>query len=285
MKIKVLFSAILVSFGLLLGAQPASAFGPNGHRIVAQIGENHLTPKAAAEIRKITGGQYLAQLATWPDEIRSDPSWDWVKPWHFLSIDDNESFDDFPRSPEGDVWSALERFEKQLRARQKKDGDGITLKQALAFYIHFVGDIHQPLHVGRPDDAGGNFIKVQWFDDTNSNLHKVWDEGLINHEGLSFREYAEFLDQAPAFKMHRWQNSTYLDWAKESKAVRYRVYDFGKQDANAKVPKLSYSYVFHNHPLIGERMLKAGVRLAGMLNAIFDKKASPKKHNPVWMYR
>ncbi len=275
MKINRLFSAGLVSLGLLLAAQQVAAFGAHGHRIVAQICENHLTPKAAVEISKITGGQYLAQLATWPDEIRSDPGWSWTMPWHYLSINDDESFADFPRNPEGDVWSALKRFEKQLRARQKKDEDGITLKQALAFYVHFVGEIHQPLHVGRRDDYGGNGIAVKWFGE-DSNLHKVWDIGLINHEMLSFREYADFLNQAPAQQMHVWQQSTYLDWARESRAARTRMYDFGSQNTGTIVPELGYSYVFRNRDLIRERLLKSGVRLASMLNDIFDTKASPE---------
>jgi hypothetical protein len=284
MKIMRTLTTFCAGVGLLFMAQQAAAFGPNGHRIVAQIGENHLTETAAAEIKKITGGQYLAQLATWPDEIRSDSSWGWVSPWHYLSIDDDESFDDFPRSKDGDAWYALERFEKQLRARQVVDSDGITLWQALAFYIHFTGDIHQPLHVGRRDDLGGNKINVKWFWE-DSNLHKVWDEGLIDHEGLSFREYSDFLDQASDAEMAEWQDSVYLDWAKESKAVRAQVYDFGEQK-EGEVPELDYGYVFQNHHLIGKRMLQAGVRLAGMLNVIFDpNNGKQKSSKPAAKYK
>ena len=292
-------STALAGASLLVMTQQAAAFGATGHRIVAQIAEQNLTPTAAEEIAKITDGEYLAQLATWPDEIRSDPTWNGAAPWHYLSIDDDESFDDFPRDDDGDVWFALEQFEQQLRDRQAINNNNfrpITLKQALAFYVHFTGDIHQPLHVGRRDDLGGNKINVRWFG-KDSNLHKVWDEGLIDHEMLSFREYADFLDQATDEEMAEWQDSTYLDWAKESKAIRPQVYgapdyDFGNMKPGV-LPDLSYTYVFNNHPLIGERMLQGGVRLAGMLNAIFDpqstKPGNAHKHHGqkshVGMYR
>lgn len=259
----------MVGPGLLLVAQDAGAFGLNGHRIVARIAEGHLTPKAAAEIRRLTGGQLLTQLATWPDEIRSDPDWGQASAWHYLSIDDDESFQDFSRNPAGDVWSALVRFEKQLRARQKKDSEGMTLKQALAFYIHFVGDIHQPLHVGRRDDYGGNAIEVTWFGE-DSNLHRVWDEGLIHHHRRNLHEYVQFPDKVTARQVGIWQDSHYLTWAEESRAVRAQVYDFGEQDRGVVVPDLGDDYVFRHRNLIVERVLQAGVRLAGMLNDIFD---------------
>ncbi len=252
-----------------LYAQSALAFGQNGHRIVARIAENHLTPEARAEIKKITGTQYLSQLSNWPDEIRSDTSWNHTHPWHYVSIDDHEDIHKpFPRSKKGDILKSLHDFEAQLRDKSLSKEKHW---QALAFYIHFVGDIHQPLHVGRRDDRGGNDIKVEFFWDKSYNLHRVWDTGMIEQEHLSFREYASYLDQLSTAEISKLQQASYLDWAAESKSYRSQVYDLGKQKPGRDLPALNYQYRFHNIGLVNQRLTEAGIRLAGKLNAIFGQ--------------
>lgn len=253
-----------VSLILIILSGECFAFGANGHRIVAGIAENHLTGKAKKEVMKITGGHSLASIATWPDEIRSDSAWDYAKPWHFLSIDDDESFDGYQHDEQGDVIVALEKFEKVLKARSASKEE---IWQALAFYVHFVGDIHQPLHVGRRDDRGGNSVTVKWFDE-ESNLHSVWDSGIIDYEQLSYSEYVTFLDHVSRSQQQGWQNSSYWDWAKESKDIRNQVYDYGKQ-RSLNYPTLSYQYIYVTKPVLEERLVRAGIRLAGKLNGIF----------------
>jgi len=266
MKIWRIFTIHVVVLMLLVFSVPSLAFGPNGHRIVARIAENHLTPGAKAKIKKITRGRFLAQLATWPDEIRSNPDWNYTKPWHYLSIDDNESFENLKRSKNGDVMEALARFEKTLR---NKKVVGKEKWQALAFYIHFMGDIHQPLHVGRRGDLGGNKIQVKWFGH-DSNLHKVWDSGMIDNQYLSFREYASFLDHVTPRQIRAWQAASYLDYAKESKNLRPKVYELGKQKSNP--PELDYEYSYHKIDILNLRLVQAGIRLAGKLNNIFSSR-------------
>lgn len=239
----------------------AQSLGVNGHRIVARIAAEHLTVTAKANLEQITGGQHLAQLSTWPDEIRSDSAWDHSHSWHYLSIDDDESFDGLKRSDKGDVLEALARFEKQLTS---PDVAVPEKKQALAFYIHFFGDIHQPLHVGRRDDRGGNDIKVDWFREP-SNLHRVWDSAMIERQQLSYSEYAAFLDTVAAKKIKQWQSANYLDYAKESKQLRAQVYNL------SELSKLSYDYNYKNINTLNQRMQQAGIRLAGKLNAIFGR--------------
>lgn len=246
-------------FALLL-ASPTAAFawGANGHRIVGRIAENHLTEEARRAVECLIGPETLAQVSTWPDEIRSDPSWKRATPWHFISIDDGETVETTARSPEGDLLEAMPRFEAVLRDPQAGPQ---AKREALKFLVHFVGDVHQPLHVGRRADFGGNSVQVTWFGEA-SNLHTVWDSGLIDNEKLSFSEFAAFIDHPAAEEIKTWQSSTYADWAVESKAVRERVYRIGDG-------KLSYQFAFDNIPLVKRRLLQAGVRLAGILNSIF----------------
>lgn len=249
---------------VLLFTTPASllAWGPIGHRVVGRIAANHLTDEAAVAVACLIGPEGLDQASTWADEIRNDPNWQPPlknpSPWHFISIDDNETLETTARDPKGDVLEAIERFSAVLRdpqaTRQAK-------QEALRFVVHFVGDVHQPLHVGRRADRGGNSIEVTLFNQ-KTNLHSVWDGGLIESEKLSFSELAAFIDHPTLMELQAWQSAPPADWVKESKAVREQVYKIGDG-------KLSFQYAFDNMPLIKQRLLQAGVRLAGLLNSIF----------------
>lgn len=246
----------------LLLAAPSSllAWGPNGHRIVGRIAMNHLTDEAARAVECLLGPEGLDQVSTWPDEIRSDPAWKQSTPWHFISIDDGETLETTKREPAGDVLEAIQRFTAVLRDPQAPRP---AKQEALKFLVHFVGDLHQPLHVGRRADFGGNATKVFWFKDKEeTNLHSVWDSAMIDNEKLSFSEFAAFIDHPTLQELQTWQSSTPADWANESKAERDRVYQIGDG-------KLSYEYVYQNIPLVKRRLLQGGVRLAGLLNSIF----------------
>jgi hypothetical protein len=131
-----------------------------------------------------------------------------------------------------------------------------------------VGDVHQPLHVGRRADLGGNTIKVTLFNEA-TNLHSVWDAGLIESEKLSFSELAAFIDHPTLGEIQTWQSAPLAEWAKESKDLRDRVYRFGADG------KLSYDYAYTDVPVIKRRLVQAGVRLAGLLNSIFAQPPGP----------
>ncbi len=247
---------------LLTASAPAFAWGPNGHRIVGRIAMNHLSEEAARAIECLIGPEGLDQASTWADEIRNDPNWQPPlknpSPWHFISIDDAETLETTERNPAGDVLEAMQRFEAVLRDPQASRP---AKQEALKFLVHFVGDVHQPLHVGRRADRGGNSIEVFWFGD-KSNLHSVWDSGLIESEKLSFSEFAAFIDHPTQEEIRTWQSAAFADWVKESKAEREKVYKIGDG-------KLSFQYVFDNIPLVKRRLVQGGVRLAGLLNSIF----------------
>ena len=200
---------------LALLSSQALSFGADGHRIVSQIAENHLSIKTALAINAITDGDSLAKLSVWPDRIRYVSVWEQSKYWHYVSIDDKEQFKDFPRHRDGDVLTALEYFYAELQNPQ------LPKKQqweALAFFVHFVADIHQPLHVGRRDDRGGNSIPVKWLKQSkSSNLHTVWDSLIINTENKSPEQYSEKLDRSGTAKP-AWHIADFQDWALESKS-------------------------------------------------------------------
>ena len=247
---------------LLIAPSSVLAWGANGHRVVGRIAANHLTAEAAVAVTSLIGPESLDQASTWGDDIRNDPNWQPPlqnpSPWHFISIDDGETLETTARDPNGDVLEAIERFSAVLRngraTRQAK-------QEALRFLVHFVGDVHQPLHVGRRADRGGNDVEVTLFGE-KTNLHSVWDSGLIESEKLSFSELAAFIDHPTREELRVWQSAAPAVWVRESKAARDRIYKIGDG-------KLGYQYAFDHMPLIKRRLLQAGVRLAGLLNSIF----------------
>ncbi|NJL30033.1 MAG: hypothetical protein HC897_20130 [Thermoanaerobaculia bacterium] len=140
--------------------------------------------------------------------------------------------------------------------------------EALRFLVHFIGDLHQPLHAGYAGDRGGNEIQLLWFGQP-SNLHKVWDDGLIASEELSFSEWVRFLDRATPEQISAWRGGGYLEWAVESRAVLAQVYDF--EGATGRPPELGYRYAWRNLPLVKQRLLQAGIRLASVLDKVFAR--------------
>lgn len=249
---------VLAVLALLAPAAPAAAWGPNGHRAVGQIAENHLTPEARAALEALMGHESLARAGTWADEVRSDPDWRKADPWHYISIDDDETLETAERNPRGDVLEAMERFEAVLRDPAAPREEKVI---AVRFLTHFVGDVHQPLHVGRRGDRGGNEIVVLWHGEP-TNLHSVWDHHLLEHQDLSFTELVRFIDHPAEEEVAAWQAASYRDWIAESFALRDQVYDLGDR-------RLGWEYSFHNLPTVERRILQAGVRLAGLLNSVF----------------
>lgn len=255
MKNLILASLLLLSFKTF-------AWGQTGHRVVGQIAQSHLTEKAQHKVKEILGAETLAQVSTWPDEIKTGTQWKDTIPWHYLSIPKGQTIDKAKRPTEGDVLFAIDKFTNVLKDSKSSKEEKTN---ALKFLVHFVGDIHQPLHVGRMEDEGGNKIDVKYFF-YKANLHKVWDEYLINQEELSFTEYASFIDHASKEEIALWQKSAALDWYKESFEIRNEIYT---DIEGMKKRELSYPYVSKYIPVVHKRLLQGGVRLAGLLNTLF----------------
>lgn len=246
---------------LLLLATDALAWGKTGHRVTGALAEPWLTPEARAAVREILGVETLAEASTWPDEMRSAPGAFWqetANPWHYVTVPPGRRYAEVGAPPEGDAVTALARFARTLR----DPGASRAERQlALRFAVHLVADLHQPLHVGNGRDRGGNDFEVRWFG-RPSNLHRLWDTQLVEHEKLSFSEWAAWLgaritpEQAVA-----WSDADPRVWIAESAALRDRVYPEERD--------LSWDYAFEHLPALKERLSRAGVRIAAWLNAVF----------------
>ncbi len=281
--------ALLLSLLALISLPPALlAWGDNGHRIVGEIAQSRLSPEARDAIGAYAGSTRLAQVSTWPDFIRSDRRWSFVNTWHYVTVeDDNELRAVLTRAAESETpdnaVEAIEFFERLLAgdaAVRSHFGElveeaGVDLlfdsldATALAFLVHIIGDLHQPLHVGRGGDRGGNSIMVEWFDEP-MRLHALWDSGLIDRESLSFTEFTQFIEQEFESRGGEWSGARPVEWALESRALRSDVYEiWNRTDRESHLPELGYRYSYDHIGTVKQRLFQAGVRLAEVLNAAY----------------
>lgn len=242
-------------------SSPLSTFGwgSTGHRVVGQLATMHLSKKAKKRVDEVLDGQSLAMVSNYMDFIKSDSRYNSYRPWHYATIPDSLSYEQAGTPEEGDAIMAINFFSDEIRKGQYSKDEAF----ALMCLVHLVGDIHQPLHVGNGKDKGGNDVDVKFFS-TNTNLHRVWDSEMINQIDLSYSEYALSLDTVSQASIEKWQSATVLDWANESKAHRKEVYDFPESG------NLWYPYMYENTDLLNLRLCQAGIRLAGLLNELYD---------------
>jgi len=251
---------------LLFTAVVLISWGVTGHRSIGKIAENHLTPQSKAAVRELLGSETLAEASTWPDEVRSQPEYRHTGPWHYLNLPLGLSYADFQTRVQGmtqeNVYSALLQQEQVLGSSSSSRQEKI---EALKYIVHFVGDLHQPMHVSREEDKGGNTIQVN-YDGQGTNLHALWDSKLIDHQGLTFEQMAEKYDQVSAAQVKAWQSEPLIKWIWESYEISSKLY--AEIDAlNNRT--IDDSYYQAHIGIIRERIEKAGVRLAGVLNQIF----------------
>ena len=252
---------------------PAHAWGPLGHRISAQIAEDNIDGRTRAEIAEILGHEGMPEAGTWPDEQRSNPDPFWqseASPFHYVTLPQGVAVADLAHPPEGDAATALERFTAVLRDDNASREDKAL---ALRFVIHLVSDLHMPLHAGNGTDRGGNDFVVDWFDE-QTNLHWVWDEGMILRQQLSYSEYAARLEaRTTNAQTVAWWDADPATWIAESADLRDRIYPatseeagMGTFDASAF---LRYQYNWQWTPVMEERLMQSGVRLAAYLDWVF----------------
>jgi hypothetical protein len=251
------------------------------------IAEAHLTPQAQSAVQKLLGQDSLADVANWADSVRGNGTYHQTVWYHYEKIPDGVSYlanlkalPDWQRQ-KGGVVAAILVAQKTLR---EDKAPLLEQTDALKFLVHFVGDIHQPFHSGRPEDEGGVKIDVTWFG-TPMNLHRVWDSGMINtgHKDLfatshSLAEdslrYANFVMQEFAkanvdteFNVEKWLN--------ESLQIRNAAYDPIYQADQNRYQTLHLQE-------LDLRIYSSGVRLAELLNSIYAHEPMPQPEIDFW---
>jgi nuclease S1 len=244
------------------GVLPGLAWGPEGHRVVAVIAQMNLTPQASAQVNALLGPfNSLAAVSSWADDTRVDfPE---TAPWHYIDIPLDSNKIDMPSEcpEENCVIAQIAKFEAVLKNPHSSEADRRT---ALKFVVHFVGDLHQPLHAEDNHDKGGNMVQVMFFGQP-SNLHSVWDSGILHHIKPYDNQLAQLLaGRITPAERKLWEKGTLEDWALESHRL---ARDIAYKDLPpGPVPDIGQAYVDATTPVVETQLEKAGIRLAYLLN-------------------
>lgn len=249
---------IIVVFALLFSLS-AGAWGMLGHRVVGEVASQHLSTKAKSKISSILGDMTLAEVSNWMDDIKSNSSYDSLRPWHYTTIPDGKTYADITPSEKGDVVQGINKMVEGLKSG---DLSPKLEKEYLMILVHLVGDVHQPLHVGNGEDRGGNGVKVEWFWES-SNLHRVWDSGMIDSKQYSYTELTDLVNHPTDEEVSEWQSSSVEEWANECLVFRDGIYDLPSNN------KINYEYRYKHWSTIKQQLVKGGVRLAGLLNELY----------------
>jgi hypothetical protein len=236
------------------------AWGQIGHRTVGKVAENHLSKKAKEALACIMGTEGLVEASTWMDNIKSDSLYDHTHKWHYVTIPNEKDYHTCEVAKDGDAYESINRMVDIIKDANANKQEKI---EAIRMLTHLVGDIHQPLHVGSGEDRGGNSVKIKWFY-KNSNLHRIWDSGMIDSKQFSYSELAELIDHASESRVEELQKDNLDVWVKEAMDLRPQIYDIEGQE------NLSYEYQYKNWATVKDQLMKAGIRLAGILNEALD---------------
>ena len=256
----------LIVFAVLFSVPFYSlAWGVLGHRIVGEIADSYLNPKARAELKKILGNESIAMASNWGDFVKSDSTYDYLYNWHFINLKegltDAELQAFLKKDTSINLYTRINFLVKELKNKQLSAEKKRVYVKLL---IHFVADAHQPMHTARREDLGGNRVKVLWFNNP-TNLHAVWDEALINFQQLSYTEYTRAINFTTQSQRLSWQQQPVSQWIGESYRISQNLY----KEITEENQKLSYKYNFLHINTVNDRLLKGGVRLAGLLNQLF----------------
>lgn len=247
----------------LAAAGNAFGWGQKGHDVTAYIAECHLTPAAAARIDSLLGGHSPVYYANWLDNASHTAEYAYSRTWHYLNVDEGKTLETMPRNPKGDVLTAIESIVERLKAGwMTPEQEAVDLK----ILIHLVGDLHCPMHTGHLSDLGGNKRPVLFFG-RKTNLHSVWDTSLPDaaHK-WSYTEWQQQLDRLDGERAACAAAGTPRDWLLETQEICREIYDFTPEGT-----KISYDYIAKYAPVIEQQLLRGGLRLAHLLNGIYDK--------------
>lgn len=258
-NLRIVLFALILSLSL---PQLVHAWGQKGHDVTAYIAEQHLTPTAAKAIDSIFEGKSIVYWSNWLDNASHQPEMAYSKTWHYKNVDKGVRYEEAPANPAGDAVTAIKA---QYETLINPDTPLPAAQLALKILVHVTGDLHMPLHMGHATDLGGNRIKVKYFG-SEKNLHSVWDSSLPESaHKWSYSEWQQQIDRLPADKQKEIISGTVDDWAKETIQIADDVYTYFPQGCF-----ISYNDVARWTPVIEEQFLYGGLRLAHLLNSIFD---------------
>ncbi len=259
MRKKVFLFCLFLS---LMYVQQVLSWGQKGHRIIAQIAYDNLNKQTQKQVDDILGKHGMVYIANWADEIKSDTIFPNSHDWHYQDIEGDMSEKDvlamlkkYPQEG-GNLFKAMDSLTNVLKSNKN---DTVALK----FLVHLYGDRFCPMHMGYLSDAGGNKVSCKWMGQS-TNLHAIWDTKLIESQGYSYTEYAEFLQNKFAHIKKDIQRQSKEDLLKQSYLITRKIYAYQSQwDGN------TYHYIYYFVDDMEKQLYKAGIVLSEFLNQIY----------------
>jgi len=234
-------------------------WGEEGHIMTAEVTKKYLEPAVLKEVEAILGKTSFGDAAVWMDEVRREPAYYHMVTWHYTNLEKDEEFQ--KNSKEENLVNILRLTVKKLNNRQKYKPKDI--ERHLKVVMHLMGDLHQPMHNGYGSDRGGNNVQVDFLGD-QSNLHGVWDYGIINHKKISTADCLAWGAKLSPTELKEMGRLNVVEWFKEGRGYLDQAYD-------VKDGKIDDAYVEKNAEVVKARIFKGGYRLAVLLNRLFKK--------------
>ncbi|KAG2689808.1 hypothetical protein I3760_09G156700 [Carya illinoinensis] len=279
------------ALGFLLFVPGILGWGKEGHYAVCKIAEGYLTEDALTAVKTLlpesAGGDFAA-ICSWPDEIRHNFHWRWSSALHYVDTPDFSCNYKYCRDCHDSaghkdicVTGAINNYTMQLSSSYQEANLKLqyNLTEALMFLSHFIGDVHQPLHVGFTEDKGGNTIIVRWYR-RKTNLHHVWDDMIIDSALKTFygsdleimiQSIQRNITDGWSTDLALWENCSDNDtvcpdpYASESISLACK---FAYRNATPGTT-LGDDYFLSRLPIVEKRLAQGGIRLAATLNRVF----------------
>lgn len=253
---------IMLPVVALMTSLTAVAWGQKGHDVTAYIAEQHLTPHTRAVVDSLFDGKSIVYWSNWLDNASHTRDYAYTKTWHYKNVDAGERYEESRANPSGDAVTAIK---SRIEILSDPHASLADKQLALKILVHVVGDLHQPMHMGHATDLGGNRIKVK-FHGRDANLHGIWDSNILEaaHK-WSFTEWQMMIDRESVEAQKSIVEGTIDDWAKQTMVIATEVYNETPEGTN-----VSYDEIARWTPVIEEMLLKGGLRLAHLLNTLYD---------------
>lgn len=238
------------------------AWGKEGHNMVVQVAFHFLDSTTQEKIKRYLGKLSIEEASTWMDDMRSNDFYSYMRTWHYIDVEKGKDYQ--PQATDKNAViilnAVIEDLKASLGSTKKRD-----VKVGMYVLFHLIGDLHQPLHTGYPDDRGGNDINVGLLTKGNTiNLHAAWDYGIIESQQIKLADCLKLYEDLRPDEIARIRVTNPMQWMRESRAQLDSVYSF-------KENYLDQPYLNMASAIIKKQILVAGMRLAAVLEDIAKK--------------
>lgn len=257
---------LLLIFIIVTKAEKSYAWGKTGHELVAKIAYQLLDDSTRKMVKEYLGNISFEEASVWMDEQRGNSYYNYMRPWHYLDMDKGEKY---VPSAERNVMTVLHSAINELRNYKTNGMSKKDIKNRILVIFHLVGDLHQPLHTGYAIDKGGNTIMIN-SPYVSGNLHSIWDTQILEYKNINIDTCMNIISTMSKDEIANISKINELNWMYQSRSYLDKVYSFENN-------YMDKAYIDNNISVIKSQLVVAGIRLASVLQEVFNPDAKVKK--------